>query len=76
MILLISVYYVTFEDNKNKSLKNGISGLLPSKLISVIPLLAGIDEEKKVNEITKEEREKIVHTLKNLEINITGSRRL
>ena len=38
-----------FEDNKNKSLKNGISGLLPSKLISVIPLLAGIDEEKKVN---------------------------
>lgn len=63
-----------FEDNKNKSLKNGISGLLPSKLISVIPLLAAIDEEKKVNEITKEEREKIVHTLKNLEINITGSR--
>ena len=63
-----------FDEYKNKSLKNAISGLLPSKLTSVIPLLAGIDEDKKVNEITREERESLVHTLKNLKINIKGSR--
>lgn len=63
-----------FDELKNKSLKNAISGLLPSKLTSVIPLLAGIDEDKKVNEITREERERLVQTLKNLKINIKGSR--
>ena len=63
-----------FDEYKNKSLKNAISGLLPSKLTSVMPLLAGIDEDKKVNEITREERESLVHTLKNLKINIKGSR--
>ena len=46
-----------FSEEKNKSFKNSLNKLLPQKLIPVIVDLSGIDEHKKVNEITKKERE-------------------
>ena len=55
-----------FEAEKNKVFKNSLGKLLPSKLIPVIVNLSGIDPFKKVNEITKKEREMLTGLLKNL----------
>jgi predicted Rossmann fold flavoprotein len=63
-----------FSEEKNKDFKNSLDKLLPQKLIPVIVYLSGINENKKVNEITKKERENLVKILKCLKINITGFR--
>lgn len=63
-----------FDENKNKQFKNAITSLFPAKLQNVMPMLAGIDAEKKVNEITKEEREHFVDVIKHMELTITGIR--
>lgn len=63
-----------FEDNLNKSFKNVVGGLFPSKLIPVMIRLSGIDPDKKVNEITKEERLGFVKLIKNLPMTIAGTR--
>jgi len=54
----------------NKDFKNSLSDLLPSKLINTIIQLANIDENKKVNSITKEERKILVNLLQNLPLTI------
>ena len=63
-----------FEEAKNKQYKNSIQKLLPSKMIPIIIDLSGIDPDKKVNEITKEERMKLVELLKALPMTIIGLR--
>lgn len=63
-----------FEEFKNKEFKNSLDKLLPQKLIPVVIEKVGINPYKRVNEITKEERLKIVKTLKNYKINISGTR--
>ena len=63
-----------FEEGLNKSFKNILGGLFPSKLIPVMIRLSGIDPEKKVNEITKEERSSFVKLIKNLPMTVTGTR--
>ncbi len=50
----------------NKSFKNSLQDLLPRKMIPIIIRLSGIDPEKLVNKITKEERNKLLHLLKEL----------
>jgi hypothetical protein len=59
-----------FEQEKNKQFKNSLDKLLPQKLIPVIIEKSGINENKKVNEIRKEERKKLVKLLKNFEVEI------
>lgn len=63
-----------FDENKNKQFRNSVSKLLPSKLIPIIIDLSGIDPDKKVNEISKEERSHFVHLFKNLTMTINGLR--
>lgn len=63
-----------FEENKNKQFKNAIGKLFPAKLIPVMLELSRIDPEKKVNEISKEERQGFVHLIKHFEMTITGTR--
>jgi len=63
-----------FDDAKNKQYKNSIQKLLPGKMVPVIIELSGIDPDKKVNEISKEERKCLVNLLKALPITITGTR--
>ena len=63
-----------FEEIKNKEFKNSLDKLLPKKMIDVVIDLSGIDPYKKVNEITKEERIRLVNLLKNFKIIITGFR--
>ena len=63
-----------FEENKNKSFKNSLDKLLPKKIIPVVIMLTRIPEDKKVNEITKEERKTLVDTLKDFRMTLTGLR--
>ncbi|CAM2980512.1 NAD(P)/FAD-dependent oxidoreductase [Hathewaya histolytica] len=59
-----------FKKYINKDFKNSLNDLLPSKLIDTIIELSGIDPNKKVNLITKEERRRIVELLTSMELNI------
>ena len=63
-----------FEKNKNREFKNSLNDLLPQKMIPVIISLSGISEDKKVNNITKEERHRLVQLLKKIDIQIAGFR--
>ena len=63
-----------FKKNLNKDFKNSLDELLPKKLIPVIIELSGIDENKKVNSITKEERRTLLNLLKNLTFTVKGLR--
>lgn len=63
-----------FEQDKNKQFKNVLGNLLPSKMIPVIIELSGILPEKKVNEINKKERRKLLETMKGLTMTLTGVR--
>lgn len=63
-----------FQELKNKQFKNGLDKLLPKKLIPIIISKTQINPDKKINEITKEERKKIVKELKSFEIHIKGFR--
>ncbi len=63
-----------FGENKNRQFKNALDGLFPSKLIPVMIELSGIIPEKRVNEITKEERAGLVECIKNLTLTVTGTR--
>lgn len=57
-----------FEVYKNKQFKNSLDKLLPQKLIPIIIEKSQINPDKKVNEITKEERKKLVETFKKFEV--------
>ena len=59
-----------FQNNSNKDFINSLDSLLPKKLIPVVVNLSGIDARKKVNQITKEERNAFVYLLKNFKIRI------
>lgn len=58
-----------FKELLNKDFKNSLDNLLPKKLIPVIIKLSEIDENKKVNSITKEERKNLVKLIKNFPLN-------
>ncbi len=63
-----------FGEAPNKQFKNALSGLFPSKLIPVMVKLSGIDPELSVNNITREQRLFFVKLIKNVPLNVTGTR--
>ena len=63
-----------FKEFKNKQFKHSLDKLLPQKLISLIIELSGIDENKRVNEITKTERRRLGQLLKCFSITIKAFR--
>ena len=63
-----------FEEAMNKQFKNSIHKLFPAKLIPVMIELSGIDPDKKVNEISREERLAFVKLIKHLPMTIIGPR--
>lgn len=63
-----------FEELKNKQFKNSLVHLLPSKLMPVVVERSGICPEKKVNEITREERHRLVEVMKDFCLTLTGLR--
>lgn len=63
-----------FDENKNKQLKNILPHLLPGKMHDVMLEYSGLDGEKKINEITKQERDKLRFCLKNFTLTFVGFR--
>lgn len=59
-----------FDKQKNKQYKNSLDELLPQKLIPIVVERSKINLNKKVNEITKEERRNLVKLLKHFELEI------
>ncbi len=57
-----------FEENKNRNISYIFKGLMPSSLISSFSIKCGVNENKKVHDILKEERRKICETLKNFSL--------
>ena len=60
-----------FAESQNKHFANALDGLLPQRLIQTVIALSGIAPEKKVNAITKQERQRLVHVLKALPLTPT-----
>ncbi len=63
-----------FKGFQNSFFKNSLSKLLPAKMISVVVKISGIEPEKKVNEITKKERQNLVRLIKAFPFTIEGTR--
>jgi hypothetical protein len=59
-----------FQKNINKTFKNCLLDLVPTKIVPVIIELSGIDNSKKVNEITRMQRQGLAKLLKNLEMTV------
>lgn len=59
------------EANRHKQMKNAIAGLLPSRMIPVVLMLAGIDPEKTTDSFTKAERRQLVSTLKAIPLTVS-----
>lgn len=62
-----------FEEAKNRQFKNALGNLFPGKLIPVMTELSGILPEKKVNEVTRQERRGFVERIKKLSLTVTGT---
>ncbi len=63
-----------FEEFANKDFVNSLSKLLPNKLIPVIVSLSGIPASEKVNQITREQRLKLVELIKNFYVTVSDFR--
>jgi len=63
-----------FAAAKNKRFKNMLPVFFPSKLVPVMLALSRITPDKKISEVTKEERQHFLHCMKQLELTITGLR--
>ena len=63
-----------FDAQQNKQFKNTLGGLLPAKLIPVMVARSGIDPEKRVNEITRQERRQLLEAMKNFRFTLTKLR--
>ena len=65
-----------FSKYANKDLINALDDLLPQKLIPVVISLSGIDERKKVNSITREERKALTDVIRSIRLSLVGFRSL
>ena len=65
-----------FAKYSNKDLINALDDLLPKKLIPVAVSLSGIDPRKKINSITREERQSLISVIRGLKLSLIGFRPL
>lgn len=63
-----------FAEYSRKQLVNGLKDLLPQRLIPVVCDMAYLDEDKFVNQISREERQRLLQTLKHFVVPITSTR--
>ncbi len=63
-----------FSENINRNYINALNSLLPKKLVPVIVKLSGIPMATKVNQITREQRQKLVSVLKDFTVTVTDFR--
>ena len=65
-----------FKKFQHKAIKNSLGELLPKKLISPILDLSYIDEDKKIDAVTKDERRRLIENLRELTLTVTKTRSL
>lgn len=65
-----------FQKNAGKHLKNALAALLPQRVIPVILGLSGVDVHKQVDQVTRGERERLAHTMKNVILTVKAARPL
>ncbi len=63
-----------FLENSNKNLINALDKLLPQKLIPIIVKLSGIEPNKKVNQLTKSDRQNIIKVIRELTLHVKSFR--
>ena len=63
-----------FEENRNRQFKNAVSKLFPTKLIPVMVEISGIDPDRKVHTVSKEERRAFVELIKHFPLTLTRLR--
>lgn len=63
-----------FDKNINRDFKNSLDSMLPKKVIPVVIEYSGIDGDKKINTISREERKKLLNALKHFTLTIDGTR--
>ena len=63
-----------FEEAKNKQFKNAVAGLFPAKMTPIMIEVSGINPEKKVNEVTREERHAFISLIKAFPVTLCGLR--
>lgn len=61
-------------ENSNKAVSNSLGMLLPRAMITPVIRLSGIKPSTKSNQVTKEMRQKLVHTMKNMKLTVLGFR--
>lgn len=61
-----------FEEHKQKNFKTAVGSILPARLLDEVILASGIDPEKKVGEIRRNERQAFIRKLKGFALTITG----
>ncbi len=61
-----------FDSRKNKQVRNGLDGFVVPSLVPVLLEITGIDSDKQINAVTREERIGLVHALKNLTMTVEG----
>lgn len=62
-----------FEENRNRQFRNALGGLFPAKLIPVMTQLSGIRPDRRVCEITRQERRDFVRRIKEVALTVTGT---
>ena len=63
-----------FSEELNKDFSNSLDALLPKSLIPIVVNLSGIEPDRKVNQISREERLKLTELIKGFTLKITGTR--
>ncbi len=63
-----------FAEDSNKDLSNALRGMLPQKIIPMVMKRAGLDPDMKPNSITKQQRRRLLETMKDLRFEITRLR--
>ncbi len=63
-----------FSKYANKDFLNSLSDLLPQKMIETVVEMSGIDGRKKVNSVTREERQRLSEVIKHFRINLSHFR--
>lgn len=61
-------------ENSNKAVSNSLGLLLPRAIISPVIRLSGVRPSTKSNQLTKEMRQRLVHTIKNMKLTVLGFR--
>jgi len=63
-----------FGENSNKDFQNVLGALVPRLMVPVMVEMTGIPADRKVHDITKGERRRLLEALKDFRVNVTGPR--